>query len=438
MRLLSVLLISTFIILGGCQNDEAGTDNEPNHEVANGEEQRDKENEDPIKEPAYAKIESSFKDLLMQETNAQQRVKAFSDKESLIQHLEAIVAKDVAEHYVDQYFEEKNDDLYLKKQDAPVWLNTDEEFEEKQQSETTYVVIQTTQNQLRGKYTLKITYQYTEDQWKISAREVEVKQEEQTEQEEQHKEEKHSTEEKQSTDDSDTNKEEKQQTEQQNEDKNTSEENQASKDPEKHKDPEPTESSPVIVDKPSSILAVVNKKRHLPDSYVPNDLVETPVPFPFEEDLPKKLLRSEAATALDQMFEDANSQGLELFAQSGYRSYDRQEAIFASNVDRYGSKEEANKVSAQPGESEHQTGLAMDVTSPAVDYRLIQSFDQTEEGQWVLNHAHEYGFIIRYPKGESDITGYSYEPWHLRYVGKKAAGYIHSKQLTLEEYRGFQ
>lgn len=188
-----------------------------------------------------------------------------------------------------------------------------------------------------------------------------------------------------------------------------------------------------VVTNPDDLLVVLNKERSLPDDYEPEDLVIPDVPFPFEEDLEKKYMRKDAAKALEELFADAEANGLSLFAQSGYRSYERQEVVFASNIERLG-EDEAKKVSAAPGQSEHQTGLSMDVTSPEVNYRLLVEFEQTREGQWVLENAHHYGFIIRYPKGKELITGYNYEPWHLRYVGKEHASFIAENDLTLEEY----
>jgi hypothetical protein len=95
------------------------------------------------------------------------------------------------------------------------------------------------------------------------------------------------------------------------------------------------------------------------------------------------------------------------------------------------------KYSATPGYSEHQTGLAIDVSAKSVNNRLDESFGDSVEGIWLATHAQEYGFIIRYPKDKSDITGYSYEPWHIRYVGKPLAKYIYENNLCLEEYFNF-
>lgn len=188
-----------------------------------------------------------------------------------------------------------------------------------------------------------------------------------------------------------------------------------------------------VTGNPYEVLVLVNKEHALPDDFTPDDLVIPNVRFPFTEDLPKKQMRKVAADALEEMFDAADDKGLELFAQSGFRSFDRQEEIFAANVEKNG-EEAANKYSARPGESEHQSGLTMDVTSADVGFDLIIDFGETPEGKWIEKHASDYGFIIRYPEGKEDITKYQYEPWHLRYVGEKAAKDIMDKSITFEEY----
>ncbi|WP_181349467.1 D-alanyl-D-alanine carboxypeptidase family protein [Thalassobacillus sp. CUG 92003] len=192
----------------------------------------------------------------------------------------------------------------------------------------------------------------------------------------------------------------------------------------------------ITVEEPASTNVVVNKSRKLPDGYTPPDLVVPDVAFYFDEFHPKKQMRKEAARELESLFQGAKEAGVDLVAASGYRSYERQKKIYQDNVDKRG-KEEANKVSAQPGTSEHQTGLAMDVSSAEVAFKLVEDFNQTEEGAWLEQNAYRYGFVIRYPEGKTEITGYSYEPWHLRYVGRDVAADIHEQNETLEEYFGF-
>lgn len=188
-----------------------------------------------------------------------------------------------------------------------------------------------------------------------------------------------------------------------------------------------------VVGNPADLLVVVNKHYTLPENYEPSDLVAPNIPFSFDEDVQKRYVRSEAAKALEQLFAAAKSENIELLGASGYRSYARQEAVFAASVAKNG-EEGARKVSAVPGQSEHQTGLAMDVTSKYVGFDVIEEFGETKEGIWLRDNAHKFGFIIRYPKGKEAITGYSYEPWHIRYVGTDAATEIYQKGCTLEEY----
>ena len=180
-------------------------------------------------------------------------------------------------------------------------------------------------------------------------------------------------------------------------------------------------------------ILLVNKNNSLAGNYLPLNLIVPAVPFSFEGFQEKKLMQEQAAEALEELFTEAQADNIDLYAVSGYRSYQRQESIFKRQVARYGLLQ-ANQVSARPGESEHQTGLAMDVTSPQVNFKLVQDFGTTKAGQWLQEHAAQFGFIIRYPTGKEEITGYQYEPWHIRYVGTKVAQKIVSRGLTLEEY----
>lgn len=190
-----------------------------------------------------------------------------------------------------------------------------------------------------------------------------------------------------------------------------------------------------LVNNPDSLLVLVNKHRKLPDSYIPENLVKPNVPFAYPKDKEKTLLRKDAAEALEDMFAAAKEEGLELTAVSGYRSYKRQESLHNTYVKRQG-KAAADNVSAIPGTSEHQTGLTMDISSKSADYQLEPIFGETAEGKWVAEHAHEYGFIIRYLEDKTDVTEYAYEPWHLRYVGNPHATYLYKHHLTLEEAMG--
>ena len=180
------------------------------------------------------------------------------------------------------------------------------------------------------------------------------------------------------------------------------------------------------------LLILVNKKHPVDQNYKPDDLVEIKY-FVADRSPAARYMRAEAANAFHQMVEKAAESNLELKMTTAYRSYNFQKLLYDSYVEKEGV-EAASKFSAQPGQSEHQTGLAVDVSSPSVDYQLSNDYGKTEEGKWLASHAHEFGFIIRFPKGKEDITGYQYEPWHIRYVGLKAAKEIYEQNLTLEEY----
>lgn len=181
-----------------------------------------------------------------------------------------------------------------------------------------------------------------------------------------------------------------------------------------------------------SMTALVNKQHSLKPDYEPEDLVSVTVPTLSERPEPNKL-RQEAATALKKMFSEALTANIKLYALSGYRSYETQLKLF-NNYSKREGEEAANRYSARAGQSEHQTGLAMDVTSKSVDFQLHEMFGETKEGIWVKNNAHTFGFIIRYPKNKEEITGYIYEPWHLRYLGVDVATAVYISELTYEEF----
>ncbi|OBR67801.1 peptidase M15 [Paenibacillus oryzae] len=188
-----------------------------------------------------------------------------------------------------------------------------------------------------------------------------------------------------------------------------------------------------VVAEPASLTVLVNPANKLPEDYSPNDLVYPDVRFTFSEKLEKRMLRKEAAEALEVMFEAAEQDKIYLAGVSGYRSHGTQIKLFERYVKRDGY-EKARTYSALPGTSEHETGLAIDVSGSDGKCAAADCFGDTEEAKWLAENAAEYGFVIRYPKGKQDITGYQYEPWHLRYVGKELAGKLYSDGLTLEEY----
>lgn len=181
------------------------------------------------------------------------------------------------------------------------------------------------------------------------------------------------------------------------------------------------------------MLILVNKQNELPADYEPKDLTKINA-FAPGRDESARYMRKEAADQLNLMLADAKASGNEVLITTAYRAYWLQKAIFDGNVAKKGSVAEANKTSAKPGQSEHQTGLAADLTTPGLKYAISSSFGETAEGQWITKNAPKYGFILRYLEGQEDVTGYSFEPWHFRYVGKDAANYIFEHGLTLEEF----
>lgn len=188
---------------------------------------------------------------------------------------------------------------------------------------------------------------------------------------------------------------------------------------------------------PESIWVVVNKLRPLePKTYQPADLTTPNVPLrvPGNESM---RLRKVPAEALETMFAAAKGEDINLMLSSGHRSYSYQTTLYSSYVNKYGQAE-ADKESARPGHSEHQTGLAVDVCNADKPCDLEESFGSSRAGKWVAANAHKYGFIIRYPQGKSDVTGYVYEPWHLRYVGEELATEINRLNSTMEEFFGLK
>ena len=176
-------------------------------------------------------------------------------------------------------------------------------------------------------------------------------------------------------------------------------------------------------------LFLVNRDYPLTADYVPQDLVMPDVKRVSEA----VLLRKDAAAGLEGLFAAARDEkGYVLVAVSGYRSYSTQNAIFARKVESVGWQK-AMLLVAPPGCSEHQLGLAMDIGTSR-DHSLTFAFGKTDEGMWVAENCWRFGFIIRYKDEWTDVTGYSYEPWHLRYVGAEHARRIHESGIPFEYY----
>ncbi len=199
---------------------------------------------------------------------------------------------------------------------------------------------------------------------------------------------------------------------------------------------QPEEEAPVIEEpiepEDAGLMILVNKENSLSREYVPADLA--PILYYAADRSPEsRYMRKEAADQFNRMAEGAAADGLEIVMTTAYRSYGFQSTLYNNYVNAHG-QQEADRFSARPGFSEHQTGLAVDVSAPSVGYALTQDFEGTPEWNWLMDHAREYGFILRYPRGKTEITGYMYEPWHFRYVGVDAAKEIEESAITLEEY----
>ncbi len=178
------------------------------------------------------------------------------------------------------------------------------------------------------------------------------------------------------------------------------------------------------------ILAPLDKQHRLASDCVPTDLQAIPAQYSANG---TQYLRAAAANALVEMFQAAAKEGHQIYGNSGYRSYDTQVVTFNNEVATYG-REQAERQSARPGHSEHQLGTTMDITSPAVANALTQDFGDTPEGKWLAANAWKYGFAMSYPPGKESVTGYIYEPWHFRYIGKDAAGTFRTSGKTLREF----
>ncbi|MCL1949508.1 MAG: M15 family metallopeptidase [Turicibacter sp.] len=186
-----------------------------------------------------------------------------------------------------------------------------------------------------------------------------------------------------------------------------------------------------------SYLALVNRCQRASNSFEPRDLSPVNVESLRVRGGTHHLMRSTAARAVEDMFQEAALAGHRIIASSGYRSYELQTLFFYHWVSRYG-RAEAMRFSAVPGHSEHQLGLALDLSTVEFAGGLYGAFITTPEGLWVRDNAHRFGFIVSYPEGREAETGFIYEPWHIRYVGVEAATIIYENNWILEEYLWYQ
>ena len=181
------------------------------------------------------------------------------------------------------------------------------------------------------------------------------------------------------------------------------------------------------MDKGYAIL--VNKYTSLPEKYAPDDVVEMSNWYSY----PGNSIRKDVYDAFKEMFNAAKEEGLTLIVNSSYRTYEVQKEIYDDYDDNRG-REYADKYAARPYFSEHQTGLSIDIFSPGSN---METFEGTDEFKWLSENSYKYGFILRYPKNKEDITGYSYEAWHYRYVGKDLAKKVYDSGLTYDEYYAY-
>ncbi len=193
-------------------------------------------------------------------------------------------------------------------------------------------------------------------------------------------------------------------------------------------EPEPVSQWPVTysVKEANSLTVVVNKKHKLPSSYTPS-LVS----------VAGGQMKPEAASAMQELLNAASEAGAPMNIISSYRSYQTQVSTYQYWVDTQGQAQ-ADRESARPGHSEHQTGLAADMGNPDGSCRLLACFGDGAAGKWLASNAHEYGFIVRYEEGKENLTGYIYEPWHIRYLGVETATAVKNSGLTLDQYYGVE
>ena len=182
-----------------------------------------------------------------------------------------------------------------------------------------------------------------------------------------------------------------------------------------------------IINNLDDIDILVNKNNKLPNNYVPSDLE----PISSNYTIGMQYLRSETKNYFEKMCQNAKNDGYDIKAISTFRSSDYQDKLY-NNYCLDKGIEYADMCSARMGHSEHQTGLAVDVADKLGNYN---EFADTKEFEWLKDNSYKYGFILRYPKYKSDITGFKYEPWHYRYVGINIAKYIYENNITFEEYK---
>jgi len=175
---------------------------------------------------------------------------------------------------------------------------------------------------------------------------------------------------------------------------------------------------------------LVNKFYHLDENYLPDDIVNVSNKYAYDGNR----LRQDAYDAFIDMWNAATDNNIKLIINSSYREYEKQSSIYEDYKNWYGQTK-ADKQAARPGYSEHQTGLVVDVFSS--DNQLTGTFKDSEGYKWLKENAYKYGYIERYPDGKEYLTGYEFESWHWRYVGKDAAKVIQNENITYDEYYAY-
>ncbi len=183
---------------------------------------------------------------------------------------------------------------------------------------------------------------------------------------------------------------------------------------------------------PDSLWVLVNKNNSLPTNYIPSPIKIPDVATRTDKSQDERSVRTDIEEPLKKMFAQAAKEGVSLIIGSGYRSAALQKIYFDNLAASVGTIV-ANTAIAFPGQSEHQTALAVDISASSMECYLSECFDSTTDGLWLSQNSYKYGFILRYPKDKESITGYQYEPWHFRYVGIDLATALYESQLTLEE-----
>ncbi|MDR2970306.1 MAG: M15 family metallopeptidase [Bacteroidales bacterium] len=183
-----------------------------------------------------------------------------------------------------------------------------------------------------------------------------------------------------------------------------------------------------FADTSRGVLMLVNKSYNLPIDYVPVELIAITETYGDSN----KMMHKEAYDAFRKMHDDAKTDGVNIWITSAYRDFKYQNWLYNKSIEENGVVI-TDKTVAQPGFSEHQTGLAIDIVS-ARGKKLSKEFEKTKQFEWLSTHGHDYGYILRYPNGKESITGYEYEPWHFRYVGIETAQKIEKLNITLDEY----